>query len=90
MFLLKIDKFVNEDVRCFCVRDLRGKEAWIEGAGNTAFTREFKGEILQTGNFEECVAFCAGFSRAIYREAREITAISKEARSLCQEIEDGE
>lgn len=86
LFLLKIDKFVNEDMTCFCVRDNRGKNAWMDGAKNTAFERKFEGEILQTGSFQECVAYCAGFAKAIYRDVREITAVSLEARKFCDEI----
>lgn len=86
LFLLKIDKFANEDMVCFCIRDERGKGTWIEGAGNSAFERKFKGEILQTGSFDVCAAFCAGFAKAIYRDVQEIVAVSKEAQSLRKEM----
>lgn len=67
-------------MKCFCVRDNRGKDAWEDGAKTTAWERMFEGEILHTGSFQECVSYCAGFAKAIYRDVHEITAVSSDAR----------
>lgn len=83
LFLLKIDKFVNEDIKCFCVRDNRGKDSFNQ-ALLPSDERKFKGEIVQTGTFDERVAYCAGFAKAIYHDWREITSVSKEAERLRQ------
>lgn len=86
LFLLKIDKFVNDDMKCFCVRDMRGKAAWLDGAKQAAFDRKFSGELLHTGSYGECVSYCVGFAKAVYHDWREITSVTKDAAALREEL----
>lgn len=85
LFLLKIDKFVNEDMKCFCVRDMRNRDGFNQ-ALLPSDDRRYKGEIVQTGSFGECLAYCAGFAKAIYHDWREIASITKDAEKLRKEI----
>lgn len=78
---LKIEKFESGEVRCFCVRDMRGYPSWLKGAGNISNGRKYDGEILVTGTYKECLAYCAGFAKAVYRNCQEITTVK--LQSVC-------
>lgn len=72
-------------MKCFCVRDMRGKDGFNQ-ALLPSDDRKFEGDIVQTGSFDECVPYCAGFAKAIYHDWRETALVTRDAEELRKEL----
>lgn len=86
MLQLRIDAYIDENGKRFCVRDMRGLADLAFEEGILDFESKYPGAIAATGSFQDCVTFCAGFGRAIYQSWDKFVTITEEAERLRKEL----